>query len=271
MAYEHPGAGALDYFPCRYAASRLVFRGPRARLDRPYAVALGGIETYGKFIADPWPARLARATGRAVVNLGCVNAGLDSYLADPDLTAIAARADLRVVQVLGAQNLTNRYYAVHPRRNDRFLRATPQLQRLFPDVDFTEFTFTRHLLGALARRGPERFPAVVRELRRCWAERMEALFDRIGGPTILLWIGETAPPPPTAAPRIDRDPPLVDAAMLAAAARRAESLVQVLTGPTDPGPAGKVFAPLEEAAARVLPGPEVHAAIAAALAGRVGR
>ena len=61
-----------------------------------------------------------------------------------------------MIQVSGAQNLSNRFHAVHPRRNDRFLRASTLLKTIYRDVDFTEFNFTRHLLTTL-RDGP--YPA----------------------------------------------------------------------------------------------------------------
>ncbi len=36
---------------------------------------------------------------------------------------------------MGAQNLSNRFYAVHPRRNDRFLRASTLMKTIFREVD----------------------------------------------------------------------------------------------------------------------------------------
>ena len=143
MTFEPPGDGALDYFPCRYGASRLVFRGPRRDLSLPYVSVLGGTETYGRYIADPYPTLVEVGQGLSLVNLGLQNAGLDAYLKDPDILAVASAARVAVVQVMGAQNLSNRFYAVHPRRNDRFLHPTPLLQRMFETIDFTEFHFTR--------------------------------------------------------------------------------------------------------------------------------
>ena len=70
MAYAFPGAGALDYFPCRYGTSRLLFRGPRRMLDRPYVALLGGTETYGKYVPQPYPALIEAETGLRMVNLG---------------------------------------------------------------------------------------------------------------------------------------------------------------------------------------------------------
>ena len=63
MAYEYAGEAALDYFPCRYGQSKLLFRGPRRRLEGAYVAAIGGTETYGKFVPDPYPA-LARMRER---------------------------------------------------------------------------------------------------------------------------------------------------------------------------------------------------------------
>ena len=54
MTYDARGQGALDYLPCRYGVSRLLFRGPKSKLDHPYLAFIGGTETYGRFIADPF-------------------------------------------------------------------------------------------------------------------------------------------------------------------------------------------------------------------------
>ena len=108
MAYAYPGDGALDYFPCRYGMSKLLFRGPHRELDGPFCAVLGGTETYGKFVADPYPALVEQMTGLRMVNLGCINAGPDVFLNEPAVIEIAALARATVVQVLGAQNLTNR-------------------------------------------------------------------------------------------------------------------------------------------------------------------
>ena len=53
------GAG-LTYAPCRYGMSRIMFRGPKRRLDNPYFACIGGTETYGKFIDRPFPALIEK-------------------------------------------------------------------------------------------------------------------------------------------------------------------------------------------------------------------
>lgn len=182
--------GDLSYAPCRYGGSRMLFRGPRRRLDLPYIAFLGGTETYGKFIEKPFPTLVEKAMRQTCVNFGCVNGGIDAFVNDPTVMGICHNAELTVVQIMGANNMSNRFYAVHPRRNDRFLRASTVLQAIYPTIDFSEFSFTRHLLGSLHAKSIERFETVVRELREAWLARMKNMIGQIGDRCILLWFSE---------------------------------------------------------------------------------
>lgn len=168
-------AGGLDYYPCRYGASKTLFRGPERVLTQPFVAMLGGSPTFGKYVAQPFPALVERALDHPVANLGGLNAGPDFYLSDPAALAVAARARVAVVQVTGAEALTNPYYSVHSRRNDRFLAATPALRALFPTVDFAEVHFTRHLLQVLERSDPAACAQVVSGLKEAWMGRMRRL------------------------------------------------------------------------------------------------
>ena len=187
MAFEHPGEGALDYFPCQYGESKLRFRGPKKDLDAPYLAFFGTTETYGRFIEAPFPDLVGAALGAASVNLGCVNGGLDVYRNDRTLLDIASGAQATVIQVMGAHNMSNRFYSVHPRRNDRFLQPTALLRTVFREVDFTDFAFTRHLMAALQEESARRFELVVSELRAAWVSHMRALLrtdQRAEGPAM---------------------------------------------------------------------------------------
>lgn len=188
MSYESPGAGASVVSSCRYGTSRLLVRGPRRPLDKPYAAFLGGSETFGKFVAHPFPDLVESGLGRVCVNLGCVNAGLDAFAHDAEALRIAQAAETTLIQLPGAQNLSNRFYRVHPRRNDRFLAASPMLAAIYREVDFTEFHFTRHLLGTLRRLSEDRFAVVRTELEQAWMARMRLLLRAIGGRVVLLWL-----------------------------------------------------------------------------------
>lgn len=265
MAFEHQGAGALDYFPCRYGKSKLLFRGPRRNLDQTFCAALGGTETYGKFIQKPWPALVEQRIGVPTINLGYLNAGTDVFVNEPEITEACSKAAVTVVQLMGAQNMSNRFYAVHPRRNDRFLRASSMMQAVFREVDFTEFNFTRHMLHALADRTPDKFALVVDELRAAWVARMKMLLEKIEGKVILLWLGDHRAP--GSRDRLGPDPLLVDQAMVDELRPLAAELVRVepSAAARAAGTAGMHFAAMEEPAAAGMPGPMVHQEVAEAI------
>lgn len=267
MAFVPPGDGALDYFPCHYGASRLTFRGPRRDLTREYLVTLGGTETYGRFVIAPFPALVEENLGIPVANLGCQNAGPDLYLADRPALEVAAGAHLAVVQLTGAQNMTNRYYTVHPRRNDRFIAASPLLRSMYREVDFTEIHFTRHLVQVLLARGPDRFAPIAQELKTLWVQRMTAVLQRLPARRILLWMADHPVPDAGLPVLADGSPWLIDRDMVGALRPQAATLVEVVASPTAraEGLGSMRFAPAEEAAAQGLPGAIAHQEVAQAL------
>lgn len=266
MAFEYAGAGALDYFPCRYGKSKLLFRGPKRRLDGPYCVTVGGTETYGKFVAEPFPALLEKDLGANVVNFGYPNAGIDVFMNDPMILDACSRAKATVIQLVGAQNMSNRFYAVHPRRNDRFLRASVLMKTLFREMDFTDFHFTRHMLSELRLAAPEKFALIEGELKAAWVARMKFMLAKLGGRAILLWIGDYHAQG-RSSDALGSDPLFVDAEMVAELAPHAAAVVRVdpSADARSTGTADMIFAPFDEPAAAELPGPAVHREIARAL------
>lgn len=273
MTYDVLGPGPLDYLPCRYGTSKLLFRGPRRNLDDPYVAFLGGTETYGKFLERPFPALVEGATGRVCVNFGFPNAGIDVYAHDPFVAKAASEADLTVLQVMGAQNMTNRFYSVHPRRNDRFIGASPLMQTIFREVDFSEFHFTKHMLSHLQKISPERFAAVQSELQQAWLARMRLMLGQITGKTLLLWFADHAPPPPDGARAGDlgRNPLFISRDMLEEVAEHATDMVKVVARPApgaDPT-AGMVCDQMETMAASEMLGPAAHAEAAAAVTAKI--
>lgn len=262
------GAGALDYFPCRYGRSRAVFRGPLRDISGDYVVMLGGSPTFGKYVAAPYPALVEQATGMPVVNLGGLNAGPDLYLADSAALQVAAGARVAVVQVTGAEALSNPFYSVHSRRNDRFLAATPRLRALFPEVDFADIHFTRHLLLVLHRADGRRFATITAGLKANWLSRMRALLAGLPARRVLLWLADQGPR--EVADDLDpaSGPLFVDAAMLAALRPEVSAVVQAV-----PSAAARAeglhrmrFPETEVETARCLPGSAVHDEVAALLA-----
>lgn len=112
--------------------------------------------------------------------------GIDYHLANPALTlrGPSARQFILVLPPLG--NLSNPYFRVHPRRNDRIVAIEPPLKNLFPEVDFALCGFTGHALGLMASTCPERFIEVRRVLIRLWIERLKALLSRLPDRGVLI-------------------------------------------------------------------------------------
>jgi hypothetical protein len=260
------GARAPDYSPCCYGGSKAMFRGPARDLTRPYVAMLGGSPTFGKYVDQPYPALVEQALDHPVANLGGLNAGPDFYLSDPAVLDVATRARIAVVQISGAEAVSNRFYTVHSRRNDRFLAATPPLRDLYPEVDFTEIHFTRHLLQVLEHTDAGRFAEIARTLRQNWLAKMRLLLARLPARRLLLWFAETAPP--ERAERLDRAPVFIDRDMIDAL--RFEVSAVVLATPS---PRARAMAPFdmtypetEATLAACLPGAAAHAEVAGRLA-----
>ncbi len=267
MSFEVPGAVALDDAPCRYGESRLLVRGPQRSLEAPYVAFLGSSDTYGKFVDRPFPALAETALGLPCVNLGCVNAGVDAFAQDPEIMRIATAAKRVVVQVSGAQNLSNRFYRVHPRRNDRFLQATPMLAAIYGEVDFTDFHFNKHMLFTLHTLSSRRFEAIRRELQTVWVARMRRMLRRLGGDAVVLWLrkgGDDGPLGP--------DPLMVTRGMVDCLRPDAAAILDLPV--TAAGPAGDLprmrFGPLQAPAAERAIGPGSHARIAAQVVAALG-
>lgn len=266
MSFEQRGRMPLDYHPVALPGSALRFRGPLAERTEPAVVCIGGSETFGRFIHAPFPAQLDAALPIPVLNLGVMNAGLDVVMNDPAIAGALDDAEAVIFQITSAHNMSNRFYSVHPRRNDRFLTASSMLRTIYPQTDFTEFNFTRHLLKHLHAASQDRFGIIRSELEAAWVARMRRFLSEVAVPVHLLWLSNRAPDAPED-PDMSQDPLFVTRRMLDEVAGQAASLTTVFLEAADRTNSvqGKFFGRREEAAARLLPGPRLHDFAAAEL------
>ncbi|GHH00593.1 DUF6473 family protein [Pseudodonghicola xiamenensis] len=272
MSYQNSGAGVLDQQVCRLSGSQLWVRGPCVVPKAPYVAFLGGSETFGRFVQAPFPALAQPLVGRACVNLGCANSGLDSLLNDAAVMRVAAAAETVVLQLCGAQNLSNQYYRVHPRRNDRFLAPSDRLAALYPEVDFTEFHFTKHLLNTLLRISPDRFSQIHSALRDVWLDRMERLLRALQGRVVLLWLRYPEEASQEVGGGLGADPLLVTRAMIDQVVGGGLGLIEVpvVAAAAQAGEMERmVYGPLQAPSAEHMPGPAMHRLIAERVAERL--
>lgn len=253
------GADAQDDVSGDHRLTSRAVHGVPDDPSRPFIAILGGSESLGNGRGLPYPSLLEAAMRLPVANLAAPLAGPDYYLANPALLRIAARSRIAIVQLPGAEALTNPFYSVHSRRNDRFLAATPALRALFPEVEFTDIHFAGHLHQVLARVDADRHARVVQALRKTWLSKMRRLLQQLPPRRILLWLH--------GAPGRDGNAgaaALVDPAMPRSLRHHASALVVAA-----PSPAARAMdmegIDAVSAAARSLPGPAAQAEIAEAL------
>jgi hypothetical protein len=268
MSFETPTAFAPDHATVCYPGSSLRFRAPAGDPTQPHVLCIGGTETFGRFIDTPYPGLLADALAMPVVNMGVSGGGLDVLLNDTAIAEAGNVATSIVLQVPGAQTLSNRLYTVHPRRNDRFLRASGILRTVYRDVDFTEFHFVRHMLDHLRALSSDRFSIVRDELRLAWTARMTRLIGDARVPVHLLWLSCRAPWDADRPKELGPDPLFVTEDMLETVARDAASLTIVSAPYFGEEPRRRQQSTIRSRmrANHMFPGSEAHAEAAAALA-----
>jgi hypothetical protein len=185
---------------------------------------------------------------------------------EPCVLEAAHAARVSVVEVMGAINMSNPYYRVHPRRNDRFLRAERPLQQMYPEVDFTQFNFVRHMLRHLYQADMRRFLLLQRELQSLWMRQMRELIAHLSQEIVLIRFGAGE----TSECWMDADSrgaALITDEMLDELGGEVSAVldVPVLQDRSEPLGAGMVFDLMEMPAARAVHGPAVHRTAAVAL------
>lgn len=268
MAFEYLGANALDYDLCDYGSTKRQFRGPELKTDRAYYAAIGGTETFGKFVEEPYPKILQELSGVPVANLGQMYSGAQYAFDEVGVLDICNSAEATIIQLTCIQNMTNKYYSVHPRRNDRFLEASALLRSIYPDVDFTVIHFTGHLMHALYSSCPRRFGEIISDLRQDWVCRVHAHLSILTNRVILLWMASNEIDEDARTELISSEPMFVQNEMLDDLAASNCEIVKVIATPDElaAGYDRMIFNPVEEPAAENMLGPIVHQEVAKRLA-----
>jgi len=199
------------------------------------------------------------------VNLGCQSAGPDVFLQDVAVQSLCHDASATVIQIPSAANLSNLFYKVHPRRNDRFIAPTEKLVALYPEIDFAEIAFTGHLIARLRAVDAERFDVVRDQLEQTWVRRMKNLVAQTAGPTFLLWFASRAPQDQSLGVQPSSHPAFVTRKMVETLRSRVADIIEVVVDRSDTE--GMQFAPLDALVAKDMLGVKAHGLAAKALRG----
>ena len=148
---------------------------------------VGGDETFGRFVESPFPDAVQKQLGKTCANFGSLFAGVEALTRRSRSAEVGKPAERCVLQLPQVHGQSNRFYRVHPRRNDRFLEPTQDLLALYPDIDFTEVHFVRHLLKAAChgKFSDARFEVVAHELRQGWLRSLGTFLGQLDPPVLL--------------------------------------------------------------------------------------
>ncbi len=246
-----------------YESSKLRFRGPQRALNSPYIACVGGEETFGRFVDAPFPCVLEQQLNRRCINLGSLFCGVEALTRDSGLLEIVNRSEICILQMPGLLGQSNRFYRVHQRRNDRFVAPTSELVTLYPEEDFTDIHFVRHLLARLRVHTDVRIELVRQELQKAWIERIGSFLAKTAPPVVLLRLDveNVEGGAPT------NDPFAITRSMMEALRPRCAQIVelQVQASGVSDELEDMLFGTLQQPIAEHMIGPATHRRIAASL------
>ena len=187
MSYVMMDARPVDFILCQYGNSKNLFRGPKKSCKHSYGVCLGGADTCGGKVPDPFSSKLEREMGMPILNLGAQHSGAGFYTEDDAILEIVENAQVIFIEAPIVVNQSNPFYRVHPRRNDRFVTALGPLYDLFPEADFVECHFTKHLITKLISIDSVRADIVFRALQDEWVRNLTIMRARWCAKTVVHW------------------------------------------------------------------------------------
>ena len=187
MSYVTMDARPVDFILCQYGNSKNLFRGPKKSCKHSYVVRLGGADTFGGKVPDPFSAMLEREMSMPILNLGAQHSGAGFYTEDDAVHEIIENAQVVFMEAPSVVNQSNSFYRVHPRRNDRFVTALDPLYDLFPEADFVECHFTKHLITKLITIDAAQADIVFRTLQDKWVRNLTIMRARWRAKTVVHW------------------------------------------------------------------------------------
>jgi hypothetical protein len=107
---------------------------------------------------------------------------------DPVILMRARQAQLVVLQLMGPHLRSNRFFQVHPRRNDRVVRVMKPLRDLYPQVDFSQVVFVGQMLADLRNQDAAAYRKLQHGLQSGWVQHLRRIQKLYQTPIAFLWI-----------------------------------------------------------------------------------
>jgi predicted RNA-binding protein YlxR (DUF448 family) len=135
---------------------------------KPYGVAIGGAQTFGRYVTQPFAEILARQNGIQVLNLGFSGAGPSFFLRRPELLRWVNKAEFVIVQAMSGRNLSNFAFAACD--NQDLVRKHGTTESIPVERAYRAFLLESEPSIAIALRAANRMQ---------WLREMAELFRRI--------------------------------------------------------------------------------------------
>tara|TARA_R110002072_G_scaffold46591_13_gene129294 strand:+ start:14358 stop:15263 length:906 start_codon:yes stop_codon:yes gene_type:complete len=291
QGYQARDAAIVDYQLWQPAPDGRWLRGPRPDQLVPgsYFACVGAAQTFGCFVARPWPTLLQQQLGLPALNLGIAGAGPALFRNDA-LLQLLRGARFVVYQVMSGRSADCSRFATggHERvtlPDGRQLGAGAAWSELLQqDLRGINNPVLRGIKNRLcAAFGRKHIRRLVAETQSNWSSDFRALIKDVARPSALLWFSKRTP---QHRPRyhslealFGEFPQLIDATMVRSLAAEADHYVECVTSRGSPQPLAVPVRPADAGtgeAADLLwshnayyPSPEMHEDAAKALLGVV--
>lgn len=166
----------VDYEYWELAGSGAHFRGPEHDFDdpAPYVACVGAAQTFGCFVARPYPTVLAEALDMRTVNLGLGSAVPSFFSSNDRLMEVINGSQVLVLQVMAARQEGNSRLAmrgtdlVHDRRHGDDVPAHLAWQRILDEE-------------------PANVDRYVTESQQSWIGHYRHLLEKVTVPVVLFY------------------------------------------------------------------------------------
>lgn len=186
--YQAKDLRICDYHYTNLPGTKVEVRGPLpgSLAPRAYVAFLGGAQTFGRFVEEPFPTRVSKTTGWPSLNLAFGGAKPEVYLETPGLIAAINNSAVAVIQIMSARGSPNSVIRAPRIQNNvmRYQLGDAPAREIFVDGAY-------RLL--LQQADEQTIAECVKETRSAWVVSMKELLALITVPKILFWFS-TRPP-----------------------------------------------------------------------------
>lgn len=240
--YQARDNEVIDYRLYRLACTDLKFRGPEPQLaDGAFFSCLGAAQTFGCFVASPYPNLLEEQFGTTALNLGYGGAGPRFYNRHPELLEIVNRGQLAIVQIMSGRSEDNSRFESRGlelliRRSDGKQMSADAAWRSVLELRYAwrRFPLGKRIVRRVCRTlGAADAKRLLHETRKNWLASYSQLLGSIRVPKVLLWFSKRTPDYRESYEDLHHFmgiyPQLVTDEMVEAVARQADHYVQCTT------------------------------------------